>query len=101
MQKNNILGEKKTKKHKKTVFFFKKKTVQGVRVSPGSVTPVYLSLGPGPVLRGTLARRARAGHLFGPVPLRWPFRGCTKGAHLAQCSYFGRVVVLETHTLRY
>ena len=43
MQKNNILGEKKTKKHKKTVFL-KNNTVQGVRVSPGSVTPVYLSL---------------------------------------------------------
>ena len=41
------------------------------------------------VLGGTLARRARAGHLFGPVPLQWPFRGCTKGAHLAQCSYLG------------
>ena len=38
---------------------------------------------------GTLARRARAGHLFGPVPLQWPFRGCTKGAHLEQCSYLG------------
>ena len=31
----------------------------------------------------------RAGHLFGPVPHQWPFRGCTKGAHFAQCSYLG------------
>ena len=38
---------------------------------------------------GTLARRAHAGHLFGPVPHQWPFRGCNKGAHLAQCSYLG------------
>ena len=41
------------------------------------------------LLGGTLARQARAGHLFGPVPHQWPFRGCTKGAHLAQCSYLG------------
>ena len=40
-------------------------------------------------LGGTLAHRARAGHLFGLVPHQWPFRGCTKGAHLAQCSYLG------------
>ena len=33
--------------------------------------------------------RARAGHLLCPVPHRWPSRGCTKGAHLAQCSYLG------------
>ena len=38
---------------------------------------------------GTLVRQARAGHLFGPVPHRWPFRVCTKGARLAQCSYLG------------
>ena len=38
---------------------------------------------------GMLARWACAGHLFLPVPHRWPFRGCTKGAHLAQCSYLG------------
>ena len=38
---------------------------------------------------GTLVRRARAGHLFGPVPHWWLFRRCTKGAHLAQCSYLG------------
>ena len=42
MQKNNILGEK---KHTKKRYFFKKNTVQGVLVSPGSVTPVYLILG--------------------------------------------------------
>ena len=55
---------------------------------------------------GTLARRARAGHLFGPVPHQRPFRGCTKGAHLAQSSYlgvwlFGGLAVLGTHTLRW
>ena len=49
---------------------------------------------------GTLARRAHARHLFGPVPHQWPFRGRTKGAHFAQCSYLC-LAVLETHTLRY
>ena len=40
-------------------------------------------------IAGNLARRARIKHLFGPVPHQWPIRGCTKGAHLAQCSYLG------------
>ena len=28
------------------------------------------------------------GIFLDPCP-QWPFRGCTKGAHLAQCSYLG------------
>ena len=49
MEKNNILGEKNQKKTRKNGIFFKKNTLQGVLVSPGSATPVYLSLaGEGP-----------------------------------------------------
>ena len=44
MQKNNILGEK-NKKNTKKRYFLKKNTIQGVRVSTGSGTPVYLILG--------------------------------------------------------
>ena len=51
MQKNNFLDEKK-KKIQKNGIFLKKNTVQGVWVSPGSVTPVYLILGDICVLSG-------------------------------------------------
>ena len=47
---------------------------------------------------GTLARQARAGHLFGPVPLQWPFRGCTKGPHFAQCSCGHLLVSVAWHS---
>ena len=50
---------------------------------------------------GTLARQARARHLLLPVPHRWPCRGCTKGAAFSAVQLFGRLAVLETHTLRY
>ena len=62
--------------------------VQGLRTDSPSANPRPAGQ-PRTPRGGAVARRVRAGHLFGPVPHQWPFRGCTKGAHLAQCSYLG------------